>query len=75
MPKTDLGYLDFLLFARRQDFGQFLGFSEFFEFLLTENRCESIDPDATIGSGVATWIVSKDLVVIGGVRRGVVDQN
>ena len=64
VPKTDLGYLDFLLFARRQDFGQFWDFC-FFEFFQMENRCVPVDSDATIGPVVAPWIVSKTLIVIG----------
>ena len=61
MPKTDLGYLDFLLSAQTQ----ILGFLEIFEFLLAENRCVPIDSDAPIGPVPAPWIVSKVLVVIG----------
>ena len=61
MPKTDLEYLDFLL----SEVTLILGFSEIFEFFLTEIEWLSIDSGATIGSGVATWIVSKTLVVIG----------
>ena len=61
MPKTDLGTLDFLL----SEVTLILGFPEIFEFLLMEIRWSFIDPDATIGSGVATWIGSKTLIVIG----------
>ena len=52
-----------------------LGFSEIFEFSLTENRCVPVDSDATIGPVVAPWIVSKTLIVIGRVGRGLVGQN
>ena len=52
-----------------------LGFSGFFGFLLTENRCVPIDSDATIGSVVATWVVSKTLKKKVRVRSGLVDQN
>ena len=38
-----------------------LGFSEMFEFLLTEKRCVPIDSEATIGPVAATCIVSKTL--------------
>ena len=50
--KTDLGSLDFLLSAVIK----ILGFSEIFEFFLTEIEWLFIDPDATIGSVVAPWI-------------------
>ena len=75
VPQTDLGYLGFLLSARRQDFGQFWDFRKFFEFFLAENRCESIDSEATIGPVVAPWIVWKTLKKKVRVRSGLVGQN
>ena len=71
MPKTDLRYPGFSAVRGIKIFG----FSEIFEFSLTENRCESIESDATIGPVGAPWIVSKTLIVIGRVGRGLVDQN
>ena len=52
-----------------------LGFFEIFDFFLTEIEWLSIDWDATIGSVGAPRIVSKTLIVIGRVGRGLVDQN
>ena len=63
--------MDFLLFEVTLIFG----FLEIFEFLLVENRCESIDSEATIGSVGAPRVVSKTLIVIGRVGRGLVDPN
>ena len=65
------GTLDFLLFAQTQ----ILGFWEIFEFLLAEMECVFIDSDAPVGPVPAPWIVSKTLIVIGRVGRGLVDQN
>ena len=55
--KTDLGTYDFLL----SEVTLILVNFEIFEFFLSENRCESIDSEATIGPVVAPWIVWKTL--------------
>ena len=54
------------MFARDRIFG----FSENFEFLLTEMKSRTVDSDDIIGPGVASWIVWEVFIVIGHVRRG-----
>ena len=54
-------YVRFSAVRGNADFGQFWDFRKIFEFSLAENRCESIDSEATIGPVVAPWIVWKTL--------------
>ena len=68
-------YVRFSAVRGNADFGRFWEFSKIFEIFLTENRCVPIDSDATIGPVAAPWIVSKTLIVIGDLRRGLADQN
>ena len=68
-------YVRFSAVRGNADFGRFWEFLNFFEFFLAENRCVPVDSDATMGPVVAPWIVSKTLIVIGRVGRGLVDQN
>ena len=68
VPNTDYEYLDFLVLARNADFRKISEISKTDRCWLAAKEYRPTTPEATIGYGVAPGMVSKDLVVIGGVR-------
>ena len=75
MPNTDYEYLDFQVSARNADFRKFLEISKTDRCWLAAKECVSTAPDATIGSGVAPGMVSKDLTRIMRGPRIFIDRN